>query len=135
MSLDLRAHSLLVPRLRKVFKFPPGLKVNGPLYDPYFMLMQRLVEKVATDEFLDGYPPKDLVQFTFDRQAKVGNAKAVAEAMCRFRPWGERIRGAARMNSSTIPPLQAADLLAYEVFRHHRDVTLGSGSQRWRTPP
>lgn len=69
-SLDLAAHRLLLPRLRKVFKFPPGLSVNGPLHDPYFLLFQRVIELTVTDEFLAGYLPKDLVGFTFDRQEK-----------------------------------------------------------------
>jgi hypothetical protein len=131
-SKDIAAHRLLLPHLKNVFKFPSGLSVSGPLHDPYFMLFQRVMELVVTDQVLVGYPPKDLVGFTFDRQEKAPNAKAVAEAVWRFRPWGERVRSAGWMDSSTIVPLQIADLLAYETFRFHRDVTLGGGTERWQ---
>lgn len=131
-SVELAAHARLLPRLKQLFKFPPGLSVNGPLYHPYFMLMQRVVELTLTDDLLDGYPTKDLVAFTFDRQDKAPNAKAVAEAIWRFRPWGERVHGAGWMDSAKVIPLQIADLLAYETFRHHRDVTLGGGVERWQ---
>ena len=131
-SMELAAHSRLLPRLKHLFKFPAGLSVSGPLYHPYFMLMQRVVQLAVTEEHLRGYPPGDLVGFTFDRQEKSHNAKAVTEALWRFRPWGERIRSAGWMDSTKIVPLQAADLLAYETFRHHRDVTLGGGVERWQ---
>ena len=80
------------------------------------MLFPRVMELVVTDRVLAGYPPKDLVGFTFDRQEKAPNAKAVAEAVWRFRPWGERVRSAGWMNSSTIVPLQIADYLLMRLF-------------------
>jgi hypothetical protein len=96
------------------------------------MLFQRVIELTLTDDLLTGYPEKDLVGFTFDRQEKGPNAKAVAEAIWRFRPWGHMVRGAGWMDSSKIVPLQMADLVAYEIFRHHRDVTLRGGQERWQ---
>jgi hypothetical protein len=131
-SKELAPHRRLLPRLKRLFKFPPGLSVSGPLHDPYFMLFQRVAELIVTDELLTDFPAKDLVGFTFDRLDKAHNAKAVAEAMWRFRPWGERVRSAGWMDSTTILPLQIADFLAYETFRYHRDVTLSGGPERWQ---
>jgi hypothetical protein len=131
-SLELRAYTALRPRLRAFLKFPPGLSINGPVDDPYFILFQQLIEMTARDEYVSDLPPEETVGFTFDRHHLAPRAKAVSEAMWRFRDFGPRIRGTGFMDKRQVVPLQVADLLAYETFRYEADTHLNGRPERWQ---
>jgi hypothetical protein len=132
VSLALGPYRDLTPRLRAILKFPKGLSVSGPLYDPYFILYQHLVEIACTEAYIAKLPRDEGIGFTFDRHNFWMRAKGVAETTFALRDFGHRIRGAGFMDKAKIAPLQAADLLAYETYRYEAETHLGSKPARWQ---
>lgn len=131
-SLNLSAYSALRPRLQSFLRFPSGLSVSGPVGDPYFILFQQLIEMTVRDDYVRDLPTEETVGFTFDRHQLAPRAKAISEAMWRFREFGPRIRGTGFMNKREIVPLQVADLLAYETFRFESETHLEGRPERWQ---
>ena len=131
-SVDLAAYKEFTPRLRAILKFPKGFSISGPVYDPYFILYQMLIEMVSTVDFIAELPNEEGIGFTFDQHHLRTRAKAIAEVMNRIRDFGYRVRRAGFMDKREIVPLQVADLIAYETYRYQAETRLGASPERWQ---
>jgi hypothetical protein len=135
-SLDLGHYNRLRPRLRAFRRFPTviaKLGISGSLEDPYFILFQHLVERVAKEQYVTELPADERVGFAFDRHHLEARAKTVYHAMQHFKPeYGHRLGGATFDDKVKVKPLQAADMLAYETFRRADDLRSGIKGERWQ---
>lgn len=86
---------------------------------PYFLCLQHCLVEAA--HFADGMPSTELVGFTFDRQDEYhGDLIRIYDAFRALAAWPLHSRLAdpvATANRRETPPLQAADIAAYECYK------------------
>lgn len=132
VSLPIPAHASLRSRFRKLITFDKGSSVNGPLDDPWFLALQLLPVTVGEDPNIVALPPDERVGFVFDQHHLGARGRAIYLGVIRPAKYKDRFAGISFQDKAKWVPLQAADLLAYETFRHfHEHVSLGR-PERWQ---
>jgi hypothetical protein len=121
-----------IAELKRLRKIPSGLAVSGSLEDPYFLVFQHVLE--IAHKSIEHLPAEETVAFVFDRHHMRGRATAIHDSLVSDASYPHRSRaGGVQFNDRVrVKPLQAADFLAYESYRHACDVTLDAKAERWQ---
>lgn len=113
----------------------PMAQALGIYRKPYYQTFQHTVEWMAEEVERGGFPREERIAFFFDRQREYqGNAKDLYDDMTESEHVVNRHRLGRLSFDDDVQTvqLQAADIWAYEVQRHIRDVKLGGGEVRWQ---
>lgn len=123
LAIDLDAYSDHVDVIKA--HRPPGFE------KAYVLAFQSLIH-VICQEYPDSGDPITLV---FDEIQKQGNAKIVYDKLKSSDfSYKDRLHSLTFAESHLVPGLQAADILAYEILRHVREVDLSDPPKpdRWQ---
>lgn len=135
-GINLEPYLLLRSRFKKARKIPPGLAIGGSLDDPYYLGLQLAVERIAKCVAALPLSPEDTIEFVFDESALGGRVPDLFDSIKNAKNLGEwtgRLGGVQLRSSAECPPLQAADLWAYEAFRFSEKHFAGEASEgRWQ---
>ena len=121
-----------IKALRVIHKDKRWKGISGTLENPYFLLFQHTIE--LADRVTANLPPDEKIMFTFDQHHLEKRARAIYES---FRgttwpyEWPRRASDDLHFRTSEVcKPLQAADLLAYEMRRYLDEVHYGGQPER-----
>lgn len=135
-AIKMESYVRLRPRFKAARKIPPGLAVSGSLDDPYFLGLQFAVERVARSAWVSALPPEEKVNFVLDESALGGRVRALFDSIKgdeNLGSWTSRLGGVQLRSSADYPPLQAADLWAYEALRLSEQYFAGQVTdRRWQ---
>jgi hypothetical protein len=135
VAIDLAAYNVLRPEMEK-FRFTTRRSpISGSLCDPYFTAFQHGVEMIADYPTVKRLPPEEVITFIFDQNHEYQGRAEPLYHQLRITPhlsYSARLGGCGFLDRRKVKPLQAADLLAYESFRHMSDAILGGRPQRWQ---
>jgi hypothetical protein len=131
VSIPIPPHESLRSRIRRFLTFAKRSPYSGPLDDPYFFALGFLVTTVADEPDVPTLPAEEKIGFVFDQHQLEGRGKAIYWATRAVEDFKERLAGVAFRDKARVVQLQAADLLAYETYRHWANVARGL-PDRWQ---
>jgi hypothetical protein len=132
-AIELPAYEELRPELRRFFQIVPGGPVSGDTSDPYFFAWQLTIQLIAKLPWVEDLPSEERIAFVFDQNDFKGRALDSFAGLRHARRvlYRHRLGTIAFDDHRIIKPLQAADILAYELFRFAEDQT-GGRPPRWQ---
>ncbi len=130
----LEPYNKILPRIKASRTIAPGRSVSGSLEDPYFLAFQFAVELVAKNAENHGIPSDETIAFIFDRTHLKGRVAPLYDSLLDSKTLDfiGRLGTLAFEDKTKFLPLQAADILAYENFRHINDCVLRGEPERWQ---
>lgn len=128
-AIDLEAYDAHRPR---IYDLRSG-KLGKLAAEPYYVAMQYMLDALV-EEPCRGLPPEEKVQVTFDsKPGFIGKTGDLYHSLAHSdRPVAARLHDQFGFaDSASIPGIQAADLLAYEVKKRFEALRSGE-SPRWQ---
>lgn len=133
-AILLGPYNELMSRIKKARTIRPGRNVSGSLEDPYFLAFQLVVELIAKNAKTHGVADDEKLDFVFDRTHLKGRVGPLYDSILNSRTldYVDRLGSLTFADKRDFLPLQAADILAYEHFRHIDDCMLKGKPERWQ---
>ncbi len=130
----LEPYNKILLRIKAGRTIAPGRSVSGSLEDPYFLGFQHAVELIAKSAENRGIPNDETIAFIFDRTHLKGRTAPLYDSLLNSKTldFVGRLGTLAFGDKTQFLPLQAADILAYENFRHMDDCMLKGEPERWQ---
>lgn len=130
VRIDLHAYEAFYERVKA--SLPREKHRYFEAYPKVFEMQLQFVLEFAADK----HPTAERINFVFDEQDEFAGRAADLYAMHRTNPalaHRDRLGAMTHGVSSDLVPLQAADVLAYEVHRQFRDGTPAPDKVRWQS--
>jgi len=134
-AIMLGPYARLRQRFRESRRIPPGLPISGTLDHPYYLAFQLAIESAAINPAVTALPAIEKLDFVFDRHSLGGRIPTLFGSIQGDHSLGysSRLASVQFHSRTTVLPLQAADLLAYEAYRFGDTQLSGNQAEtRWQ---